>query len=100
MATKRPVEQLKDILPQVISELSVKMPGTQERIQAIWKLILDGKAAKHSAVRDIKKGVLVVHVDSPAWLFQLSREKKKILEEISRDVPEITSIYFKVGTVK
>ncbi len=93
------MEQIKDIIPQVINHIAQKKPEVQNKIQRLWQGISNGKAAKHTSVVNLQKGTLTVHVDSPAWLFQMNLQKRKILEHLKEEIPELTQIYFKIGKV-
>jgi len=94
------VEQIKDIIPKVIKGIQIKKPDVYIKIQAFWEEINNGKASRHSAVVGLKDGKLMVCVDSPAWLFQLRLQKRKIEEQIHKEIPEVSSVYFKIGKVK
>ena len=72
------MDKIKDIIPQVISQISVAKPEIQDKIQQIWRSTFNEKTARHTTVVSLHKGQLRVHVDSPAWLFQMSRQKRNI----------------------
>lgn len=94
------MEQIKDIIPEVIRGIQTRRPDVQTKILELWKEIGDGKAVRHSAAVGLEDGKLIVHVDSPAWLFQLRLQKKKIEERLQKEAPEVVSIHFKIGKVK
>ena len=94
------MNSIKDIVMQVVGDLSVRKPETQTKIQRIWKSVLDEREAMHTQIIELKEGMLVVHVDSPAWLYQMNFKKKKILEKIQEEHPVIENIFFKVGSIK
>jgi len=94
------MERIKDIIPQVLTDLSQRKPLRQTQIQKIWQHVVDSKIEKHVALAGFDKGVLLVLVDSPTRLFQLNLQKKKILEAIKQQVPEIESIHLKIGKIK
>jgi hypothetical protein len=94
------MERIKDIIPQVLTDLSQRKPLRQIQIQKIWQQTLDVKTQKHVAIAGFDNGVLLVLVDSPTRLFQLNLQKKKILENIKHEVPEIESIHLKIGKIK
>jgi hypothetical protein len=94
------MDQIKDIIPQVISDLSQRKPHRQIQIQNIWQEIIDEKTRKHVAIAGFDRGRLLVWVDSSTWLFQLNLNKKKILGKIQKQVSEVESIQFKIGKLK
>ncbi len=94
------MEEIKNVLSKVLSDISLGRPDVQAKIQHIWQNAFDKKAVVHSMIVGLEKGCLMVNVDSPAWLFQLSLKKKKILEKLKEEVPQLSQIRFKIGKVK
>lgn len=93
------MEQIKDIVYGVVGELSVKKPQKETKIQRVWDALSEGKIAKHSVVYGVKDGVLMVHADSPAWIFHLNLKKKKLLKIMQEEMPELVNICFRLGKV-
>lgn len=94
------MDQIKDIVSKVIGNMASGKPEIQTKIQRIWQSVFDKKTLVHSAIIGLQKGKLIVHVDSPAWLFQMNLQKRKILEKLKEDVPQLEHIHFKIGKVK
>ena len=94
------MEQIKEILSKVMTNISLGKPEIQNKIQKIWHAVFDEKTSKHTAIVGLQKGKLIVHVDSPAWLFQMNLQKRKILEKLKEEIPELSLIQFKIGKVK
>ena len=94
------MDEIKNIIPRVIEELSSKKPGTHDRIRQLWAALVDKKASRHVNLVGLKQGELLVNVDSPAWLFQMNLQKRRIKETFKKEIPEITDIRFKIGTMK
>ena len=94
------MEPIKDIITQVIAKISSGKPEIHNKIQRIWQNILDKKTMQHTAIVGLHKGQLIVHVDSPAWLFQMNIKKRKTLERLKEEIPELSHIRFKIGKVK
>lgn len=93
------MESIKGILPSVVEDLAKRQPQPEEQMNRFWKNIMNGKAAKHIKVYGSNDEVLKVFVDSPAWLFQLNLNKRKILNELKQQSAGIKDIYFKLGKV-
>ena len=91
---------IKDILQQVIGNLSLNKPDDQNKIQRIWQNIIDTRTAQHSVLSNFSDGLLTVVVDSSSRLFQMNLQKKKILEQLQDEIPQIKNIQFKIGKVK
>jgi hypothetical protein len=93
------MDSIRDIIPQVIENLSGKKPNCARNIHDIWKMVAkDGSL--HSGVVDFKKGILRINVDSSAWLYQLNLQKTAFLKDLKIELPEITDIIYKVGKTK
>ena len=94
------MDSIKDILPQVIEQLSLRQPQTQNKIQRIWENLTDERTAAHCALSDFSGGQLTILVDSSPWLYQMNLKKKKILEQLQEEIAEIKMIHFKIGKVQ
>lgn len=93
------MDNIKDIVHQVIENISSQSSWGQERVHKIWDKILDESARKHTQFSGIKEDKILIYVDSPVWLYQLNLMKKKILQDLQKEIPEIKFIYFKIGKV-
>ena len=94
------MQEIKDIVNKVFAGI----PGTtnavqQEKISKVWERVLKHQGMTRARISGLKEGTLVVNVDSPARLYQFNLKKKKLLEEVNQEVPEIKKIYFKIGKV-
>lgn len=94
------MDNIDEIVNKVIGNLFLKIPRKQEEIQKIWEKSFNSKGLEHTKIVEFKEGTLFVNVDSSAWLFQCNLKKKKIVEAIKKDIPEINKIYFKIGKIK
>ena len=93
------MEPIKEIVSKVILSLSNGKPQAQWKIQRIWKSICDKKTLNHTTISGLQKGQIIVHVDTPAWLFHMNLHKRKILESIKKEMPEVLGIHFKIGKI-
>ena len=94
------MDPIKDIIPQVIANISQKNPEGQLKIERVWQNIIDEKLKSHTAIGGFKDKVMTVHADSPACLFQLNMKRRKILKQLKEEIPELEDINFKIGKVK
>ncbi len=92
------MESIRDIIPQVIENLSGKRPNSARNIHEVWKIVVK-EGAQHSTVIDFKKGILRINVDSSAWLYQLNLQKAAFLKSLKNEIPEIADIIYKVGKI-
>ena len=92
------MEEMKDIVKKVVAAIPGKTTiDAQEHISKVWEKVLKHQGLTHAKISGLKETTLIVNVDSPARLYQFNLKKKKILEEINQETPEITKIYFKIG---
>jgi len=95
------MEEIRDIVSSVIQDISSKKIHNHPRIKDILQENFKNKKTfQHIHIFGFKEGTLVVHVDTPAWLFQCNLQKGKILKELQKEIAEIKKIYFKIGKVK
>ena len=94
------MENIKDILQQVFEKMVQKQTQPQDQLERIWLSVLRKGEEKHLKLLGLKNDTLFVDVDSPAWLFQMRIQKKKILDKFQEQIPEIKNISFKIGKVK
>ena len=93
------MEQIKDIVSKVIAGLSAGKPQTQWKIQKAWTSVCDKKTLNHTAIAGLQKGELTVHVDTPTWLFHMNLHKRKLLDGIKKEAPEILNVHFRIGKI-
>jgi len=91
------MELIKNILPQIIDNLSSGKPEIQNKITKLWSRLLDPKVIKHAKPTGFEKGILTVNVDSPVWMFQLSFKRQEILTALQKEFKEISAIKFRIG---
>jgi predicted nucleic acid-binding Zn ribbon protein len=72
-----------------------------DSLSEAWSKAVGEKNIKHTRPADIKDGVLIVHVDSSAWLHKLTMEKIQILSKIKEELGEdvIRDIKLRIGEI-
>ncbi len=97
---KRP-QPLQEILPGLLKKLEAVRRGTGfiDDIKDKWAQAIQNPVGQHSRpLRVSKDGVLIVEVESPAWMYKASMGKKSILSALKKAIPgarAISSIEFK-----
>ena len=90
------MDTIKDIISQVIGEMSSGKGLVFADIQAAWTKI--SKDSGSQAV-DFKDGRLVIHADSSMRLVKLNLNREMILKELQKQFPSIVKISLKVGPI-
>jgi len=98
--TKKP-EDIKAIIVGIIKKIEKQGPGKKEIISHAWEQAVGGKAITHSRPVEVKKGILVIEVDSSAWLYDLTVKKQFLLGELKKKLEayNIKDIRFRIGDV-
>jgi hypothetical protein len=91
---------IKNIIPEVIEKLSGGNPEWQSSLIRAWEAATDNKAKKHARIAGFRKGKLLVNVDSPVWMFQLSFKKPELLRKLQKDFPDLSAISFRIGNIQ
>ena len=93
---KKPLE---DLVKSIIGGFAGKEKLTEEEIRSAWGLVVGEKAAKHSRPRAFTQSRLIVHVDDSSWLYELTTQKKYILNNLSAKLKgkKLKDITFRIG---
>ena len=75
-------QRIKSVVEEVMGKLTEK--GGVEQIREFWQDLFGEDTAKHSVPVSIRKGKLLVLVDSSAWLQHLTIKKRDILEKLNQ----------------
>ncbi len=85
----RPTE-LKELMPRVIQRLKPRRGKREEKLQAAWQEIMSREEVKHSRIKQLKNGVLLVEVDSAPMMHHFSgKDKSRLLKELEERVEGI-----------
>ena len=69
-------------------------------IQQAWQKIVGKRFAAHTKPVGIRKGKLVIHVDRPGENFELSYDRRRLLEIIKKlTLGKVTEIVIRAGKV-
>ena len=88
-----------DVLKGVFEKLEADRRPDKEDIDRFWKEAAGENSFKHSRPISLKKKILTVRVDSPAWIQDLTLRKRILLKGLKRALGKdrITEIHFKIG---
>lgn len=90
------MEAIKDIVAQVIGQMSAKPGALPQDIQAAWTRISGGKG---SHVADFKDGCVTIATDSSMRMVRLNLDRQSLLQALTQEFPSIKKICFKVGAI-
>ena len=92
-------QPIRDVILQVIENLSSGKVDLYKKIQMLWEQIFSKEEKKHTNIGEFKDGNLMIEVDSSLYIFQMNLRKAKILEKFQQELPEIKTILFKIGKI-
>ena len=85
------------VLKRLSREIGIESAIKLAEIQAKWQDIFDHRLTGHMYPHEIRGDVLIIHVDSPMWLQELTYLKKEILKKLG--VFFLKDISLKIGKV-
>jgi len=88
------------LVPQVMKRLGLEQRLQQSQVFYLWPEIVGAENARHAQPVSLRNGQLVVAVDHPAWLQELSRyHKSAILQKVQARVGKkaVRDICFRIG---
>ena len=76
------MDNIKDIVHDVIGQIASKQQDPHNKLERILDNILEKKDLPHVKLLGEKDGIVMILVDSPAWLFHLKLRKNRILKRL------------------
>lgn len=99
---KKPVE-IKNIIEKVLRHIGGEERVKESKILNSWNNIVGKTISAHTRPEKIRKGKLIVIVDSPVWKNDLERySKQSILNNIREKIGQriVKDINFRIGELK
>jgi len=96
----KPAASLDKLVPSVMKRLGLEKRLHESQVHFLWPHIVGSDIACHAQPVSLRKGLLIVAVDHPVWLQELSRYHKalllqKIHERLGKDA--VRDIVFRIG---
>jgi hypothetical protein len=91
------MERAGSALGPLVKDLGLEDALRLYRIKEAWKEALGEPLALHTAPASLKRGLLHINADTPAWLQQAGYFREKILEKLKRF--GVSDIRVKLGRV-
>jgi predicted nucleic acid-binding Zn ribbon protein len=77
------MKSLGQILKDVMANLSLDKAFSQAQIQKQWEKAVGSSIASHAYPEEVRSRRLVVRVDSPLWLQELTLMKPSLIEKLN-----------------
>jgi predicted nucleic acid-binding Zn ribbon protein len=91
---------LERIVPKVMKGLGLEQRLQQSQVFFLWPQIVGADIARHAQPVSLRNGILIVAVDHPVWLQELSRFHKPLLLQKVRErigKKAVRDIVFRIG---
>jgi hypothetical protein len=89
-----------DVLPKVTAELHLDTRRAEAEVVKVWNSLIDPNIVAHAQPVGLRKGTLLVNVDSSVWLAEIVRyRRKEILDRLQHSFGKnlIQRISFRLG---
>ncbi|MBM3323467.1 DUF721 domain-containing protein [candidate division WOR-3 bacterium] len=80
----RRFQRLGSVLPRVVKGLKLQDAVAEQQVVAAWPECVGAKVAEHTRALYVERESLVVAVDSPAWMTELSFLRPQILAQLAK----------------
>jgi predicted transcriptional regulator len=95
------MEAIKETVTSVMQRLKKKKSTAGDKDpNGLLKKTLTKKELKHIKFNYLKKGILSLHVDSSAWLYNFSLQKQDLITRLNKHFRSINDIRFYIGETK
>jgi predicted nucleic acid-binding Zn ribbon protein len=99
-ALRKPATPVDKIVPSLMKRLGLEQRLQQSQVFFLWPQIVGADIAAHAQPVSLRNGTMVVAVDHPIWLQELSRyHKPLILQKVQERIGKkaVRDIVFRIG---
>lgn len=72
-------QRISEVLSPLMVQLTEAKRPTADEVGRLWRRLVGTQAAQHSHPTSLRRGELLVAVDTSAWLWHLSLRRPKLL---------------------
>jgi hypothetical protein len=91
------VKKVSTLIPRLLKGLGLEEAARFERIRKEWSAIFREPLSLHMSPSSLKNGELLIAVDSPVWLQQISLFKPDIAKNLT--AYGVTDVRFRIGRI-
>lgn len=101
MTKQRPMIKISDVLLKIAKKFDLEIKIVEQTINKNWTKLVGERIASHTRPDTVSYRRLLVCVDSPAWMQQLTFLKDDIIKKINKVIGRqiIKDIKFRIGDV-
>jgi len=83
------VKKASDLVSALVSPKAARVGEGWLGFFSAWAEVAGERAAAHTRIADVDKGIVVVEADHPGWIQTLQFSQSKILAELKRRYPKL-----------
>ncbi|MBI5846453.1 MAG: DUF721 domain-containing protein [Nitrospirae bacterium] len=91
------MKKAETVLGPMLKQLGIENGVRLERLRNDWSDIFEISISSHMFPATLTEGELLLHVESPAWMQQLTYYKKEIIRKLSSYA--VTDVRFSLGRI-
>ena len=84
------MKSIKTVLNTYLFKTGLDKGVKQQQAVSLWPTAVGKKIAENTTVQDVKRGILLVHAESPVWAQELQFKKKEILSNLNSSLGKKT----------
>lgn len=90
------LREVKEIIKETFRKFN--LGEESQKLFAVWQEEL-GALAKHAQIGSFREGKLLVEVDNPVYMQELSAKRRSIIDEVNRRMGKrfIVEVHFRLG---
>lgn len=96
----KPANSTNKLVPLVMKRLGLEQRLQQSQVFYLWSNIVGSDIARHAQPVSLRNGILIVAVDHPVWLQELSRYYKPLIQQKVQErvgKKAVRDIIFRIG---
>ncbi|MEW6008284.1 MAG: DUF721 domain-containing protein [Candidatus Omnitrophota bacterium] len=93
------IQQQPESIQNIIKRINLGQHNTTKKILDKWKNLVGNSCAKHSEPVQLRNGILIINVDSSAWMYMLRLKKAQVLDKLKKIDNELRDIRLRIGKI-
>jgi predicted nucleic acid-binding Zn ribbon protein len=92
------LKEVKEIVKETFQKFN--LGEESQKLFAVWQEEV-GELAKHAQIGNFREGKLVIEVDNPVYMQELSAKRKSIMDKVNKRMGKklIAEVRFRVGRI-
>lgn len=99
---KKEAKHVGSVLDDLLAKWGKERVERRDLVMAAWKAAVPDDERKHARPVSLKRGILMVAVENPAWLYKFTLEKRETMKRFNENYAgkrKAKDIRFRIGEV-